>query len=156
MATTVVYGKLGANIFGGETAGESVAIDFLSDTIKVTLHTSTYSPNQDTNEFFSDTANELSTANGYTAGGATLGSKTSTYTGATNTTAHDAADTAWTASGGTIGPFRYAVVRKDTGTGSTSPLICYIDFGSDQSITIGNTGTIVYDATDGVFKVVAT
>lgn len=156
MATTTIYGKLGANIFGGETAGETVAIDYLSDTIKVALCTSTYSPNQDTHEFFSDITNQLSTANGYTAGGATLGSKTTTYTGATNTTAQDAADTAWTASGGSIGPFRYGIVYKDTGTASTSPLIGYVDFGSDQTITSGNTGTIVWDATDGVFKIVAT
>jgi hypothetical protein len=156
MATTVVYGKLGANIFGGETAGESVAIDFLSDTIKYSLHTSTYAPNQDTNEFFDVATNELATANGYTAGGVTAASKTSVYTAGTNTTAHDSADAAWTASGGSIGPFRYMVVRKDTGVASTSPLICYVDFGSDQTITNGNIGTVVFDATDGVFKVVAT
>lgn len=156
MATTSIYGKLGANIFGGEVAGDTFAIDYLSDTIKVALVTSTYSPNQDTHEVFSDITNELATANGYTAGGATLGSKTSTYAGASNTTVHDAADTAWTAAGGSIGPFRYAIIYKSTGTASTSPLIGYVDFGSDQTITNGNTGTIVWDATDGVFKVVAT
>jgi hypothetical protein len=156
VATTTIYGKLGANIFGGETAGETVAIDYLSDTIKVSLHTSTYSPVQDSDEFFDVATNELSAVNGYTAGGATLGSKTSTYVGASNKTVHDAADTSWTASGGDIGPFRYAVIYKSTGTASTSPLIGYVDFTANQTITSGNTGTIVWDATDGVFKVTAT
>lgn len=156
MATTTVYGKLGANMLGGETAGESVAIDYLSDTIKVALHTSTYTPVQDTHEFFSSATNELAGGSGYTAGGATLASKTVTYDSATNKVVFDAADVTWTASGGNIGPFRYGVIYKDTGTGSTSPLIAYVDFASDQTITTGNTGTIVWDATDGVFKITAT
>lgn len=154
--TTAIYGKLGANVFGGETAGESVAIDYLSDSIKVSLHTSTYAPNQDTHEFFSDVTNELATLNGYTAGGAALANKTTTYVGASNKTVHSADQTLFTASGGNIGPFRYAVVRKDTGAAGTSPLISYIDFGADQTINDGLTFAIQWDATNGVFYVTAT
>jgi hypothetical protein len=154
VATTTVYGKLGANIFGGEAGADAFSIDYLSDTIKVALVTSSYSPSQDTHETFADITNELGTGNGYTAGGATLSSKTTIYNAPTNTTVHDAADANWTASGGTIGPFHYAIVYKSTGTAATSPLIGYVDFGADQSITNTNTGAIVWDATDGVFKVV--
>ena len=39
MPTGALFGKLGANVFGGETAGESEIVDWLSDTIKVQLHT---------------------------------------------------------------------------------------------------------------------
>ena len=47
----------------------------MTDTIKCTLHTVTYSFAQDTDDFFNDATNELSTAGGYTAGGVTLGTK---------------------------------------------------------------------------------
>ena len=46
--------------------------DLDANTFKVTLHTSTYSPNAATNTVYADLTNELSTANGYTNGGATL------------------------------------------------------------------------------------
>jgi hypothetical protein len=48
----------------------------------------------------------------------------------------------------------FAVVYKDTGTPSTSPLVGYLDFGGDQTVSSG-TFTIVFDAT-GVFKLDAT
>lgn len=54
-------------------------IDWDSDTIKVQLHTSTYTPS-DAHDYQNDLTNEVSTANGYTAGGVTLGTKTRTYT----------------------------------------------------------------------------
>lgn len=152
--TMTMYGKIGANIFGGEVAGDTFAIDYLSDTMKVALATTTYTPDPDTHETFADVTNELTTANGYTAGGATLGSKTTTYNATGNKTVHDAADTAWTASGGSL-VFRYAVLYKSTGTASTSPLIGYLDL-TTQTITDGNTVTIVWDATNGVFYVTAT
>lgn len=43
-------------------------IDFDSDALVWTLHTSTYAPNLDTHSFASDLTNELSTGGGYTAG----------------------------------------------------------------------------------------
>ena len=70
-------------------------IDFNSDTIKVALCTSTYTPNQDTHDYFNDITNEV-TGTGYTAGGATLGSPSITYTGGTNTLMLDGADVSWT------------------------------------------------------------
>lgn len=154
MATLTMYGKLGANIFGGEAGGDSFAIDYLTDTIKVSLHTTTYTPDADADEVFSSATNELSTANGYTAGGYTLASKTATYSAGSNKTVFDAADPTWTASGGSL-VFRYAVFYKDTGSAATSPLIGYLDFGT-QTITDGNTVNIVLDATNGVFYATAT
>ena len=88
---------------------------------------------------------------GYTADGEALASKTSTYTGGTNTFALDAADTTWTTSTITA---RLAIVHKDTGTASTSPLICYIDAGADVSTTAG-TFTLQYHS-DGIVKIVVT
>ena len=110
-------------------------IDYDSDVIKVSLHTSTYAPNQDTHDFFNDATNEV-TGTGYTAGGATLGTKAITYTAGTNVFMIDAADTVWSASTITA---RYAVVYDSTpGTAATNPLICYIDFGADVISSAGD------------------
>lgn len=140
--TAFLYGK----VFEALT---SASINWSSDTIKVSLHTSSYTPAQDTHDFFNDITNEV-TGTGYTAGGATLGSKTATYTAGTNTTAYDAADTSWTTSTITA---RYAVVRKDTGTASTSPVICYVDFGADV-VSSGGTFQITWDAA-GIWSLTA-
>jgi len=50
-------------------------IDWDTDTVRVTAHTSTYTPNAATHDYFNDATNELSTANGYTANGTTIGTK---------------------------------------------------------------------------------
>jgi len=93
MAQTIeIYGKANANILGGEVAGDTFAIDFLSDTMKCALTTASHTPNLDTHEAFSDLTNEV-VGTGYTAGGATLGTKTITYTAANSWA------TVWTSAG---------------------------------------------------------
>lgn len=125
MAVTVAaYGLAQQSLANAE-------IDFDTDTIKVMLCTSSYTPNQDTHQYKSSVTNEV-TGTGYTAGGATLASKTVTYTSGTNTITLDAADPSWTSSTITA---RFAVFYKSTGTDSTSPLICYWNFGADQIST---------------------
>lgn len=126
--TTVVYGKLIASVF-------DKLIDFDSDTIKVALVTSSYTPSQDTHDFFDDVVANEASGTGYTAGGATLASKTVTYDAGTNKMTLDAADVSWAASTITA---RYAVVYDATpGSDAARPLICYVDFGSDQSSSSG-------------------
>lgn len=116
-------------------------IDWDTDTIKVALTTSTYTPNRDTHDYFNDITNEVVGA-GYSAGGATLGGKTVTVSG--HTYQFDAADTSWAASTITA---RYAIIYDaQTGVTSTEPLIAYVDFGTDQSSSAG-TFTITWDAT---------
>lgn len=110
------------------------SIDMDTDTIKCALVTSTYSPNIDTHVFWSDVTNEVS-GTGYTAGGATLASVTVTQDNTNDRGVVDAADVTWSTATITA---RAAVLYKSTGTSSTSPLICYIDFGSDQSSSGGN------------------
>ena len=125
-------------------------VAFTTDTIKCALTTSTYTPDQDNHDYFNDVTNEV-TGTGYTAGGATLASKTSTYSGGSNTLALDAADVTWASSTITA---RRAVVYKDTGTASTSPLIGYVDLGEDLSST-GGPFTITWDAAGMLTCVVA-
>ena len=127
-----------------------------SDTIKVSLHSSALTPAQDTDEFWDDvSATELSTAGGYTAGGATLGTKNNYYTASSNTAWLDAADASWTASGAGF-TCRWATLRKNTGTPGTSPLLGYWDLGGDQALTTaGAILTLQFDATTGIAALIA-
>ena len=108
-------------------------IDWDTDTVKVALVTSAYTPNQDTHNFFDDVTNEVS-GTGYTAGGATLASPTVTLDTTNDRVDVDFADTSWTTSTITA---RGAVIYKSTGTASTSPLFAYLDFTTDQVSSAG-------------------
>lgn len=104
--------------------------DYLTGTVKVALTTASYTPNQDTHQFFSDITNEVS-GTGYTAGGATLTSKTITYDATTQRIWLNAADVTWATS--TITNARYAIIYIDTGVAGTSRLLAYLDMDSNQS-----------------------
>ncbi len=111
-------------------------VDWDSDSIKVGLLSSSYTPNQDTHDYYDDVNTYEVSGTGYTAGGQTLGSKTVTYDSANNVIILDAADTTWSSSTITA---RYAVIYDDSGaTNASKALIGYVDFGSDQSSTNGN------------------
>ena len=115
-------------------------IDLGNDTIKIALVTSAYTPDIDTHSFFDDVTNEVS-GTGYTAGGETL-TVTTSQDNTDDEGVFDATDVTW--AGSTI-TARGAVVYKSTGVAATSPLICYIDFGSDQTSTSGDF-TVVFNA----------
>ena len=123
--------------------------DNTTTTVKVALVTSTYVPDTALHQFFSDvSANEVSGTN-YTAGGNEAATKTVTV--ASGTVTVDAADPAtWAQSATGFSNARYAILYKDTGTTTTSPLIAYHDFGSDVGNTTGDL-TVSFDATNGVF-----
>lgn len=124
-------------------------VDWDSDTIKVALLSSSYTPNQDTHDYYDDVSAYEVTGTGYTTGGSTLASKTITYDGTNNVIVLDAADVTWSSSTITA---RYAVVYDDSGaSASTKALIGYVDFGSDQSSTNGNF-TITWDST-GIVRI---
>lgn len=157
MSTLQLYGKFAANILGGEASGDVGMSDYLTNSIRCTLHTATYSPNIDTHEAFADATNELTTANGYTANGIAIAGKTVVYNATGNVTTFDMDDTTvtWTASGGSL-VFQYAVFHDDTVTVGPpiKPLYGYIDCGA-QTITTGNTFTITTGA-NGLFQATVT
>jgi hypothetical protein len=124
-------------------------VDWDTDTIKVALLTSSYTPNQDTHDYFDDVSSTEVSGTGYTSGGITLASKTNTYDSGTNVIMLDAADVTWSSSTITA---RYAVVYNDSGASAgAKALIGYVDFGSDQSSTNGNF-TITWDST-GIVRI---
>jgi hypothetical protein len=82
---------------------------------------------------------DLATGNGYTAGGVSIGTITGvdtsgvfSFSGGTNP--------AWTAAGGSIGPFEYAILYN--ATSPTKPLIGWWDYGGPITLTNGNTFTV--------------
>lgn len=114
--------------------------DWVSDTIKCSLHTSSYAPDQDTHDFFSDLTNEV-VGTGYVAGGTTLASKTVTYDSAVQHVKANAANATWPTSTITA---RFAVVYLDTGSAATSPLLAYFDFETNV-ISTGSTFTVAWN-----------
>lgn len=112
----------------------NATIDLVNDTLKVALLTSTYTPNIDTHDNFDDLTNEV-VGTGYTAGGKTVTNPSVTQDNTNDLGKFDADDVTWTSSTITA---RYAVLYKDSGVASTSPLIAYIDFGADKSSSAGD------------------
>lgn len=74
--------------------------------------------------------------NGYTAGGTAT---TVTLSETSGTTTVQGTQVVFTASGGTLGPFQYAILYNDTATSPADALIAWWDYGS--SITLNDTET---------------
>lgn len=126
--TAKAYGKFPLALINAET-------NWASNSIRMSLHTSGYTPDQDTHDYFNDLASEIADA-GYTAGGQALASKTATYDAPTNTVTLDCADVVWTTVSFTV---RTAVVHDHTpATDATRPLYCYNQSSSDIVSTAGN------------------
>ncbi len=134
------------NNFKKEVNGGIDWDDNSSTTIKCMLVTSSYTPDADTHAFKDDVTNEV-TGTGYTAGGKEIINRTITVDNVNDIGVYDGDDIEWTSSTITA---RGAVIYKDTGTASTSPLITYIDFGADK-ISDDGSFTIQWH-TDGIFK----
>lgn len=124
----VIYNSFKKDVISG-------AINLASDTLKLMLVTSSYTPNQDTHTKRSDVTSEVS-GTGYTAGGVTLANKTVTQDNTGNAGVWDADDIVWTTATITA---RAAVIYKSRGgAASADELIAYYDFGSDKTSTAGN------------------
>jgi hypothetical protein len=130
MATPKFYAN-GLEHITNSASGGSVDLD--TDTVKLILVTSSYTPDQATHDFRDDLgANEATGGSGYPAGGFTLASKTLAATSLTLN--WDAADISQAITGGPFA-FRYGVYYKSRGgAASADELIGYVDFGA-QSIT---------------------
>ena len=113
-----------------------------TDTLKVYL---TNSAPAAANTVFGTPA-EISAGNGYTAGGTDA---QIAYSQAAGTGTATGVDVVFTASGGSIGPFRYAVLYNDTA--ATTALIAWWDYGS--SITLNDTETFTVDFGASVFTI---
>ena len=91
---------------------------------------------------------EIAAANGYPAGG--LAAAVVSSAQASGTYKLTLTDVVFTAAGGAIGPFRYAVLYNDTPVSPADPLIGWYDYGSSISLQDTETLTVDFDATNGV------
>ena len=122
------------------------SIDLNTDTIKVVLVTSSYTPDQDSHTQYSHITNQVSNGNGYTTGGATLTTPTVTADNTDNEGVFDADDVTWSNSTITAhGAVIYKYVNDGGSPADASPLICYVDFAADKVSSAGNF-VITWDA----------
>ena len=116
-------------------------IDFSSDVFQIILMQSGFVFDKDNDHGYADvSANELTTANGYTVSGNTLAGVAVTENDLDDRTEITWNNTSWTASGGNIGPSPGAIIFDDTAT--DDPIVSYIDFGGDQIQSDGGVATI--------------
>jgi hypothetical protein len=92
---------------------------------------------------------EISAGNGYTAGGAAITITSSSQTGGVYRLIGN--DVVLTASGGSIGPFRYVVLYNDTAT--NDELIAYADYGTAITVADGATLTLDLDQVNGILSI---
>ena len=92
---------------------------------------------------------EIGAGNGYAAGGNTATFSSGVQTSGTFKLI--VADVTFTASGGNMNAFRYAVLYNATPTSPLKPLIAYWDYGTNIVITSGNSFTVDLDQVGGVF-----
>jgi hypothetical protein len=139
--TSKMYGNAALKMVNKE-------LDWDSDTVKVALLTSSYTPDQDAHVYYSDcepSANETS-GTGYSTGGAELSGLTASYTAATNVVKLDASDVSWETASFTA---RTAVLYSEKTSNDTSPLWGYFLFSADETASSG-TFAISWNA-DGIF-----
>lgn len=120
--------------------------DFDNDTFKVML---TLTAPVATNTVRADLT-EIANGNGYTTGGTAT---TITLSVSSGTAKVVGTDVVFTASGGAIANFRYAVLYNDTPTSPADPLIGFWDYGSTVTLADTETFTVDFDGTNGIFTI---
>lgn len=131
---------------------DATALLSLTTNWKLALVTSTYTPDAEAHSVYGDLTNELTTANGYTAGGIALGSVA--LTRSTVTVKFTFAAAVWTASGGSIAAWRRAIIYQNaTINGHVKPMLGYF-LGDATNIDIPattDTNTLTYTPAGGGF-----
>jgi len=94
---------------------------------------------------------QISTGGGYTTGAGGGFAVTMTWTETGGVAKLTGADTTFTASGASVGPFRYVVIYNDSATSPVDALICWFDYGSSVTLADTETFTLDFDGTNGLF-----
>lgn len=107
-------------------------------------------PNVSTWHHLSDVTGEVANGNGYTTGGVSVTISSEGQTSGTDKVVVSAASQTWTATGAGFGPFEYVVMYRQDG--SNHGLVAYWDNGSAISLNSGDTFTVTFDPTNGLFQ----
>jgi hypothetical protein len=103
-----------------------------------------------TNHLYGDiSGTEVANGGGYTTGGISSAMSDSSATGTEKVLA---TNVVWTGSGGGMGPFRYVIIYNFTTASPLKPLVCWFDYGSSISLNSGDTFTVSFDASNGLFQ----
>lgn len=129
----------------GSRALGTQSISWTSDTIKLLLVRSTYTPSA-AHVYVSDVNTYEVSGGGYAR--KTLAGKTKTDNTGSSRVEYDASDVALGTLTAAAGSYRYAIVYKDTGSDATSSLLAWVDLGSQTPAGVAY--TIVWAST-GVF-----
>ena len=121
--------------------------DFFGTTHTLKVALTNTAPNVATHEVLADIT-ELGAGSGYSAGGTDTQNDGTRTGGVTTVTG---VDVVFTASSGTIGPFRYVVLYNDTPSSPADPLIGYWDYTS--SITLQDTETFTVNFGASLFTI---
>tara|TARA_R100001530_G_scaffold59088_1_gene42847 strand:- start:583 stop:1023 length:441 start_codon:yes stop_codon:yes gene_type:complete len=117
----------------------------LPSNMYVALCTSATAPDADFETLSQVT--QIGTSTGYASGGISLNMDTTDWSAIVEDDTNDDSeltikDLVWTASGGTLGAARYAVLTDDNATEGDREIWAYYDLGSDQSASSGQTLTL--------------
>lgn len=122
------------------------AVSVTVDTLKCALFSASTYTSTDTT--YTTSGTEVASANGYTTGGVTIATvSTSTATTTPNLVKVSTASS-WTATGA---GFTAVAAKVYDSTVSNHP-VAHIDFGGSNTASGGGTFTITYDATNGLFN----
>jgi hypothetical protein len=135
------------NIFAEDSYNAIHDLFGTTHTLKVLL--SNTAPNAATHAVKADAA-EISAGFGYSAGGVDIDND---GTRAANVVTVTAVDKVITAAGGSIGPFRYAILYNDTPATPLDPLIGFWDYGSSITLLDGESFTLDFGASLLVYTV---
>jgi hypothetical protein len=114
--------------------------DFGANTFKVALSNSAPIAS---NTVLADIT-QISGTNGYTTGGTATTISLSETSG---TTTVNGTEVVFTASGGSVGPFRYVVLYNDSATSPLDALVAWWDYGSSITLADGETFTVKFSNT---------
>ncbi|MEM4720574.1 MAG: hypothetical protein QXT73_00755 [Candidatus Methanomethylicaceae archaeon] len=128
---SVVYNILKQKLMTGDVRLDGSG----SQTFKVALVTSSYTPDIDNHTSWANITNEVSGA-GYTSGGATLSGLTVFRDLTNDKGVFDANDVVWTNS--TITARGAVIYRSDPSDPTQRWLVCYFDFTTDKSSSSGD------------------
>lgn len=120
-------------------------INLSTDTLKIAL---TNTAPVATNTQLSNIT-QITAGNGYTAGGTQATTTSSSQSSGTYKLV--LGDVTFTATGGSMGPFRYCVLYSDTSTNDS--LIGWYDYGSSVTLNDTETFTVDFDPTNGALTI---